>query len=51
VPSLARLDPARAAWRSSQDEQLGSGITDAALEYMIGLGVDVSDPDGDIVAG
>jgi hypothetical protein len=24
---------------------------DAALEYMIGLGVDVSDPDGDIVAG
>jgi len=24
---------------------------DAALEFMIGLGVDVSDPDGDIVAG
>jgi hypothetical protein len=24
---------------------------DNALEYMIGLGVDVSDPDGDIVAG
>jgi hypothetical protein len=24
---------------------------DAALEYMTSLGVDVSDPDGDIVAG
>jgi hypothetical protein len=24
---------------------------DAAIEYMTGLGVDVSDPDGDIVAG